>query len=296
MLCVFDIETVPDITLLSAKYGFKGSDIEICLKAFEAQKQQSGSEFLPIPFHRIISIASVLCDEFGRLNRVGSFGKNAKEEFLAKLDSLHPQDFTNALDKFEESLLREFWGFFNKKQPALVSFNGRGFDIVALTLRAMRYNIEASAYFEKDNPQFNKDKWENYRSRYSERFHTDLFDSLGNFGSVRALNLDTLCQMCGIVGKFDMQGSQVFEILYGSENSSNAKKQALEQIESYCQSDVLNTYWLYLKYLILKGELLLPDYASLLEQMRDKLPKEQNYYDIFTHSINAELDKLQANL
>lgn len=294
MICVFDIETVPDVALLNAKYGFEGSEIEICQKAFEAQKDQSGSTFLPIPFHRVISIACVVCDEFGRFLRVGSFGRVPKEEFLASLDS--PNALDTALNTFEEKLLREFWEFFNKKQPALVSFNGRGFDIITLTLRAMRYNIEASAYFEKHNPQYNKDKWENYRSRYSEQFHTDLLESLGNFGAVRALNLDTVCQMCGIVGKFDMQGSQVFEIFYGSENNANAKKEALEQIESYCQSDVLNTYWLYLKYLILKGELLLSDYVNLLAQMRDTLPKEQNYYKPFTQSIETELAKVQTRL
>ncbi len=297
MVCVFDIESVPDIDLLRDKYGFAGSEVEICQQAFNTQKEKSGSEFLPVPFHRIISIACVMCDEFGHFNRVGSFGKNAKEEFLASLDSQNTpscaQDFTNTLDRFEENLLREFWKFFNKHQPALVSFNGRGFDLIALTLRAMRYNIEASAYFEKHNPQFNKDKWENYRSRYSERFHTDLLESLGNFGSVRALNLDTLCQMCKIVGKFDMQGSQVFEIFYGSENTPNAKKLALEQIESYCQSDVLNTYWVYLKFLIVKGELLLSDYADILTQMREKLPLEQNYYEPFSQSIDAELARLK---
>lgn len=294
MICVFDIETIPDTHLLRAKFDFEENlnEKEVCERAFKEQKEKSGSEFLPIPFHRIISISSVMSDEFGRFIKVGNFGRKAKEEFLQEVknaDSLSLE----LLDSYECGLLRDFWEFFNKKQPKLVSFNGRGFDMIALSLRAMRYNIDASGFFEQINPQFNKTKWENYRQRYSEQFHTDLLDSLGGFGAVRGLNLDTLCQMSGLVGKYDMDGAQVYECFFESkENLQNG----LERIESYCQSDVINTYWLYLKYLITKGELLLPDYAEILSDLAQKLPKEQEYYEVFHKQIQKELEKLAKEI
>lgn len=283
MICVFDIETIPDTHLLAHTFGFNGSDLEICAQAFSHQLQKSGSEFLPIPFHRVISISSVLCDEFGHFIKVGNFGQKASEQFM------HDEEGLNvcALDRLESGILRDFWEWFNAKQPSLVSFNGRGFDMVALTLRSMRYHIQANAYFETDNPQYNKNKWDNYRQRYAERFHTDLLDSLGGFGAVRGLTLDSVCKMCGIVGKYDMSGSQVHEMFF-----SLGRREALTKIREYCQSDVLNTYWLYLKYLLLKGELLRSDYGVILEELRAKLPQHQGYYESFSTQITQELANL----
>ena len=285
MICVFDIETIPDTHLLAQTFGFSGSELEICAQAFAHQAQKNGSEFLPIPFHRIISISSVLCDDFGHFIKVGNFGSKAKERFLqgGEVDNA-------SLDVLESGLLQEFWDWFNAKQPSLVSFNGRGFDMVALSLRAMRYHIQASAYFEIDNPQYNKNKWENYRQRYSERFHTDLLDSLGGFGAVRGLSLDSVCKMCGIVGKYDMSGAQVMEMFF---DPVLGRDEALSKIEEYCQSDVLNTYWLYLKYLLLKGDLLLSDYGVILEEFRAKIPKDQGYYESFSTQITQEIEGLE---
>lgn len=198
MICVFDIETVPDVELLRRKCGYEGGDLEVCLQAFEEQKEKNGSEFLPIAFHKIISIASVICDEFGRFERVGVFGRK--------------QGINDS--NIEEMTLGDFLRWFNRTQPKLVSFNGRGFDLPTMMLRAMKYNIESLAYFEQDNPQFNKNKWENYRQRYSERFHTDLLDSLGHFGSVRGLRLDDVASLCGLPGKYDVSGDEVYRLYY----------------------------------------------------------------------------------
>lgn len=280
MICVLDIETIPDTYLLAQNFGFDGDELTICTHAFAHQAQKSGSEFLPIPFHRIISVSSVLCDDFGHFIKVGNFGLKASEAYMQSTRDLQ------ALNNLESGILRDFWEWFNAKQPSIVSFNGRGFDMVALTLRAMRYHIQAGAYFEINNPQYNKNKWENYRQRYAENFHTDLLDSLSGFGAVRGLTLDSVCKMCGIVGKYDVSGSQVHEIFFDPHLTN---KEALEKIQEYCQSDVLNTYWLYLKYLLLKGELLESDYALILQEFQAKLPQNQGYFESFYTQIAQEL-------
>ena len=280
MICVLDIETIPDTYLLAQNFGFDGDELAICTQAFAHQAKKSGSEFLPIPFHRIISVSSVLCDDFGHFIKVGNFGLKASEAYMQSTRDLQ------ALNNLESGILRDFWEWFNAKQPSIVSFNGRGFDMVALTLRAMRYHIQAGAYFEINNPQYNKNKWENYRQRYAENFHTDLLDSLGGFGAVRGLTLDSVCKMCGIVGKYDVSGSQVHEIFFDPHLTN---KEALEKIQEYCQSDVLNTYWLYLKYLLLKGELLESDYALILQEFQAKLPQNQGYFESFYTQIAQEL-------
>lgn len=271
MVCVFDIETVPDVELLRAKFGYEGDNMAVCKQAFEDQKAKSGSEFLPIAFHKIISIASVLCDEYGKFEKVGVFGR--KSNLIESIED----------EKIEQATLGDFLRFFNKRHPKLVSFNGRGFDLPVVMLRAMKYNMESLTYFEQDNPQYNKNKWENYRQRYSERFHTDLLDSLANFGSVRGLRLDDVAILCGLPGKYDVNGGDVYELYYAQED--------LSRIDEYCQSDTLNTYWIYLKYELLKGNLALQDYRGILQDWILKLPQDKGYFPYFEQAIQKEIQQ-----
>lgn len=274
MICVFDIETVPDVALIQKSFSHIKADssLEICKIAMEEQKEKSGSDFLPLYLHKIVSIASVIADDYGRFMKVGNFGKNLLGE------SQNDQ---------EENLIEDFLKFFNKSQPKLVSFNGRGFDIPAIMLRAMRYNLSATAYYEQDNAAFNKSKWENYRQRFSERFHTDLLESLGSFGMVRNLKLDSVCAMLGIPGKYDMSGDLVYKVYY-DENSEEKNK--IAKIDEYCRSDVLNTYWVYLKYELLKGEITIEDYFSILREFKDKIPQNAGYSSVFTEALEKELE------
>ncbi|PAF41921.1 3'-5' exonuclease [Helicobacter sp. 11S02596-1] len=274
MICVFDIETIPDVGLMQRVFPEIASDspLEICEQAMAMQKEKSGSDFLPLYLHQVVSIASVIADDYGHFIKVGNFGKNLLE---------------TTPEQQEENLIGDFLKFFNKSQPKLVSFNGRGFDLPALMLRAMRYNLNATAYYEQDNVAFNKSKWENYRQRFSERFHTDLLESLGHFGMVRHLKLDSVCAMLNIPGKYDMSGDLVYKVYY-DESKSQAEKMA--KIDEYCQSDVLNTYWVYLKYELLKGELTLEDYFGILEEFKQKIPQDMGYSGVFNDALQKELD------
>lgn len=302
MICVFDIETVPDIELVRQYYelDFDLSEIEVCQHAFSTQKEKSGSEFLPIYWHRVVSIASVICDGYGRFIKVGNFGKKSAQSTETNSTESSAESNAKIKDKSsaksnadssafahladERAILSDFLRFINSKEPRLVSFNGRGFDLPTIMLRAMKYNLSAFGYFESENASKTKNKWENYRARYSEKWHTDLLECLGNFGSVRNLNLDNVCKMLGIVGKYEVSGGDVYSLYYD--------KKDIEKIDFYCQSDVLNTYWLYLKYAILKDELALEDYAGILEDFKEKLPKDREYSQAFIANINAELENI----
>lgn len=271
MICVFDIETVPDVELLENRFGdefWPDSPIEICKQAFDKQEKATGSTFLPIPFHKIISIAGVFCDNYGNFEKVGVFGRR----------NGYPSD-----DKIEEVTIGEFLKWFNKYNPKLVSFNGRGFDLPALMLRAMKYNLESISFFEQENSKFNKTKWDNYRQRYSENFHIDLLDSLTHYGSARGLKLDDVSSLYGFPGKYGIRGEDVCRTYYEQQN--------IGVIDNYCESDVLNTYWIYLKYEILKGNLSLKDYIEILEKWNDRMPKDKDYTNIFLESIQKEIQK-----
>lgn len=272
MLCVFDCETIPDVELLRNlydEYKSESDDLKVCRAAFEAQEEKSGSAFLPLPFHKIIAISALICDDFGRFIKIGNF---------ASSDS-NKNDCPNECD-----ILEEFLRYLNKNNPKLVSFNGRNFDLPAIMLRAMKYNLSAESYFETSNDMLSKTKWENYRSRYSENFHIDLLESLGSFGAVRGLNLDTICKMAGIVGKYDTKGDEVYRLFY---------EKQYEKIKEYCQSDVINTYWLYLKYQLLQGKITRIDYADLLNIFLAKMPKDKSYSEVFRSKIKQALKALK---
>jgi predicted PolB exonuclease-like 3'-5' exonuclease len=258
MICIFDCETIPDVELVKSQFHLEGDDLEVSLKASELQEEKSGNSFLPIPFHKVVSICAVITDDYGRFEKVSCIeGKDEKE------------------------LIENFLNFINSKNPKLVSFNGRVFDMPMLLVRAMKYSVSAPAYFEVENRALNKSKWDNYRYRYSDRFHVDLMDHIGEFGAVRGLKLDLLCSMMGIPGKYDVSGDQVLELYY---------KDELQKINEYCQSDVLNTYWLYLRYELLKGNILKEDYLMNLSIFKDKLPRKRGYSKIFLDGLQKELN------
>ncbi|HEG5598708.1 TPA: 3'-5' exonuclease, partial [Campylobacter jejuni] len=231
-ICVFDCESVPDVELIRKTLGFEGSDLEVSLKALQWQKEQSGSEFLPLPYHKIISICAVLSDNFGKFIKVNKIdGQNEKE------------------------MIANFFNFIENYEPKLVSFNGKNFDMPVLVLRALKYNLKAATYLDTQS-----DKWNNYKTRFSELKHCDLLESLGSNG--RGIKLDTLCSMVGLPGKYDVHGDEVMKLFY--ENK-------LEKIHEYCESDVLNTYMLFLKYELIKANVDEEDYVGFLSYMRDFL-------------------------
>jgi len=265
MICVFDCETIPDIELIRRHFDVEGLGDAAAIEKAQSlyAETHNGSTFLPLPYHRVVALSAVVADEFGNFLKVGDFGNEREEEV---------------------EIIRHFFEFIEAKNPRLVSFNGRGFDMPMLLIRAMRYNLSFPAWFDQNNPQLNKTKWENYRQRYAEEFHTDLLDTLGNFGAARNLKLDLLCSMAGIPGKYDVSGDQVTDLYFAGQ---------LDKIREYCQSDVLNTYWLWLKYELLKGRLTREDYARFLESMREKMPRERGYYAPFAEAIGAELERLE---
>lgn len=254
-ICVFDCESVPDAALIRRLYGFKGDDESVSKMALAAQKDESGNEFLPLPFHRIISICAVICDEFGAFIKVNKIDGDSEREMIGN-----------------------FFAFINKYEPRLVSFNGKGFDMPVLVLRALKYNIRANAYLDTIS-----DKWNNYKTRYNDQRHCDLFESLGAWRGVR---LDTVCAMAGLPGKYDTHGDEVMSLFYANK---------LDKIHEYCESDTLNTYMLFLKYELIKGNLSEEDYLSYLSLMSEYIKthkSERGYVQIFSNACESESEKI----
>jgi predicted PolB exonuclease-like 3'-5' exonuclease len=87
-------------------------------------------------------------------------------------------------------------------------------------------------------------KFNNYLSRFHTR-HLDLMDVLAGFQNRAWAPLDDLAKLCGFPGKIGgMDGSQVAAAFARGE---------VESIRNYCETDVANTYLLYLRYQLIRG-------------------------------------------
>ncbi|HKD65520.1 MAG TPA: ribonuclease H-like domain-containing protein [Candidatus Binataceae bacterium] len=134
----------------------------------------------------------------------------------------------------EDQLVREFWRRAEQFTGCLVTFNGRGFDLPVLELHALRRGIRAPVHFA-------------HRSRWPDDRHLDLQDFLTNRGDFRIRGgLDLLLKSIGLPGKTQIDGSKVQELYEGGH---------FAEIDRYCRSDVIQTYFLFLRVQLLRGKI-----------------------------------------
>jgi predicted PolB exonuclease-like 3'-5' exonuclease len=157
----------------------------------------------------------------------------------------------------EAELVRQFFGGIEKYRPVLVSWNGSGFDLPVLHYRALKHGIAAPRYW--DTGQHDRDtKWDNYLGRYGFR-HTDLMDVLALYNGRNYAPLHEIAVLLGLPGKLGMDGSQV---------AAAFAEGKLAEIRAYCETDVLNTYLIYLRFLLLRGQLGAAQHEAELGRVR----------------------------
>ena len=221
---VFDIETIPDIAALRAKYGITAdvADDQVADMVRRERRQNNLNEFLPHIFHEVAVISYVLSHPTTGLH-------------VRSLESY-------ADDSDEAAVIARFFHGIEKFKPQLVTWNGAGFDLPVLHYRSMKYGIAAPAYWEMGNGD-KEMKWNNYINRYHER-HLDLMDILALYQFGPSAKLDDLAKLCGFPGKIGMDGAQVEHALRRGEH---------DEVSLYCECDALNTYLLYLRFCRFRG-------------------------------------------
>lgn len=237
-ILVFDIETVPDVDLGRRLYGLEGlSDEQVAKAMFTLRRNVTGGEFLSLEQHRVVAISCVLRSREGL--RVWSLGDPSSTE---------------------AELIERFYDGIEKFTPDLVSWNGSGFDLPVLHYRALRAGIQATRYWQTgdDDSAF---RYNNYLSRFHWR-HTDLMDVLSGFQSRARVSLENAACLLGLPGKLGFSGAQVWgEWLAGD----------LVRIRRYCETDVLNTYLVYLRFDLMRGRLTSERYAEEVERVKGVL-------------------------
>jgi len=236
---VFDIETVPDIAGIRRLREIDDavSDRDVAEMAFQLRRQATGSDFLPHYLHRVLVISCVLQD---------------RDHF--KVWSL------GAAGESEGEMIQRFFDGIEKYTPQLVSWNGGGFDLPVLAHRALIHGVVAEKFWDWGD-QDRDFKWNSYLGRYHTR-HLDLMDVLAMYQPRASAGLDAMARLCGFPGKLGMDGSEVAAAVARGE---------LADVRNYCETDVLNTYLVYQRFRLMRGEVAAGEYAKEIALVREKI-------------------------
>lgn len=152
-------------------------------------------------------------------------------------------------DRPEPELIRAFVDRIDQLHPQLVTFNGNGFDLPVLRYRAMVNRIPAPGL--QARPYFN---------RYSTDA-IDLCDVLSSFSASGKMKLDEISRILGFAGKPDgIDGSKVAEAVAAGK---------IDDVARYCETDVVNTYRLWLIYELFRGSIMPSQLSWSERQLHD---------------------------
>lgn len=219
---VFDIETVPDVAGARRLWDLGDlDDAGVAEVMFSKRLQETGgsSDFLRHHLQRVVAISAVFRE--GERFNVWSLGEESADE---------------------AELLRRFFEGIERYTPTIVSWNGSGFDLPVLHYRALLHGISAPRYWDTgdDDRSF---RYNNYLGRFHWR-HIDLMDVLAAYQPRAFAPLDQMASLLGFPGKMGMSGAAVWDE-YCAGN--------LKGIRDYCETDVLNTWLVYLRFEHLRG-------------------------------------------
>jgi hypothetical protein len=219
MKLVFDIETVGcNIESLEE------SQQEYILRYSEKETQEDAREKLKLEAIRYLSLYPLTAKiiSIGMLN---TETQNTMVLFEGTENKEWQSDETGIryCSHTEEEMIAKFWEYV-KKVDAIITFNGRNFDVPFLMLRSAIHKIKPSRNFIK--------------KRYDNYSHIDLLDKFTYYGMTKKFNLDFYCKSFNIESpkSHGVSGMDVKELY-------NAGK--IEEIATYCAYDVEATYKLY---------------------------------------------------
>ena len=169
----------------------------------------TGPDFAPVACWRVVAIGCMTADRFGVVQ-----------------------------GETERDIVAAFWSYVARERPRLISWNGRGFDLPVLTMRALHYGIALPPGW-----------FSAARSRYRDDVHLDVMDWLAEFGAARPTKLDHAAKLVGFPGKRGTDGADV-----------SAMSRA--EVERYVLCDVAQTAGVSLRAQLLRGSLTRAQYLD----------------------------------
>jgi predicted PolB exonuclease-like 3'-5' exonuclease len=256
---LFDVESIADGDAIArTRYPGESISAEHAIRRFRQELvMASGRDFIPHTYQIPITIV------------VAKVRKDLSLIDIASLDEPH----------FRPHVMTErFWrGWDHYKAPTLVTFNGRGFDLPLLELSAYRYGLSVKDWYgSSDSP------YKQPRNRYNIQSHLDLHEWLTNFGSTwfrGGLNL--AAHYLSKPGKMDVQGDMVQD-LYESKR--------LQEISDYCRCDVLDTYFVFLRYQLCIGRIDRGEERDLVAKAKAWIEEKSSEHPVYNRYLEQWSD------
>jgi predicted PolB exonuclease-like 3'-5' exonuclease len=200
--------------------------------ATEAEVREAlGPSFPKHPLHKIVCIGALVASRQPEGWRVDALGA------------------PHIGQRSEAQLISDFVEKIGQLRPQLITFNGHSFDLPVLRYRAMVNRISAAGL--QVRPYFH---------RYTEDA-LDLCDVLGSYVPGVRVKLDEVSKILGLVGKPEgVDGSRVEEMVLAGQ---------IAEVSRYCESDVLNTYRVWLVYELFRGAITVQQLDWSERQIRD---------------------------
>ena len=204
------------------------------------RREESGSEFLSYEQQRVVAISVAL---------------RTRDSF--KVWSLGEPDAPEA------ELIQRFFDGIEKYTPDLVSWNGGGFDLPVLHYRALRHGIVAPRYWEarRRGPGVPLQQLSQPLSLAAPGSDGRVVELPGR----ARVSLQAAAVLLGLPGKLGMSGDKVWDAYLDGQ---------IEAIRNYCETDVINTYLIYLRFELMRGRLLPDEYRSEIARVRDMLAQQ----------------------
>lgn len=180
-------------------------------------RAEMGDKFPKLIYHSIVCIGALVAQRREQHWEVSAVGA------------------PNIGERSEKEIISAFVNRIAELSPQLVTFNGSSFDLPVLRYRAMVCGVAAPGLSLR--PYFN---------RFTEDA-IDLCDVLSSFSSQNKASLHELCRVMGIPGKPDEIG--------GADVERYCQEGRIAEVAAYCETDVVNTYRVWLRYELFRGRL-----------------------------------------
>ena len=159
-------------------------------------------------------------------------------------------------ERSEKELVQGFVDKIADLSPQLVTFNGNSFDLPVLRYRAMVHSVAAPGLSVR--PYFN---------RYTDDA-VDLCDVLSSFASQAKATLHEICTVMGMSGK--PAG------IHGGEVARYCLEGKIKEVADYCETDIVNTYRVWLRYELFRGRLTKAAFAASEEDLFEFIKLRSN--------------------
>ena len=219
----------------------------------EAVRAALGQGFPKHPLHKIVCIGALVASREPEGWRIDALGAPHLGE------------------RSEPELIRSFTEKIGELRPQLITFNGHSFDLPVLRYRAMVNRVPAIGL--QVRPYFH---------RYKDDA-LDLCDVFGSYGPGAKVKLDEICKIIGLPGKpSGIDGSEVETMVNGGR---------IAEVAQYCESDVLNTYRLWLVYELYRGGITVEQLQFSETQAADFVRTRKSDNAHLMSSVNADVSE-----